>query len=106
MRILRGQELYEHRAREDPKNIPEKVRDEVLERDNNQCQLCGTGGENRLQLHHIEFRSQGGTHDPVNLVTLCFKCHEEVHSGKAGVGMVEISPNVFAAFPRNLKTDR
>lgn len=88
----------EHLAKEHPKNIPESVRLAVLERDSYQCQLCGTSGENRLQLHHIIFRSQGGKHDEENLVVLCFRCHEDVHAGRQDILMVEVD-GVWCAFP-------
>lgn len=94
-------DLSGHIAREHPKNIPQSVRLAVLDRDNNQCQLCGTGGENRLQIHHIEYRSQGGTHDPANLVTLCHQCHEKVHRGVAKILLLETSPGVWASFPNS-----
>lgn len=62
--------------------------DFVLERDNNQCRSCGTSGENRLQVHHIVFRSQGGTDDPSNLVTVCWQCHNLIHAGKLSIALV------------------
>lgn len=79
--------------------IPEAVRRRVLERDNEQCQLCGTSGENRLQVHHVTYRSQGGTHTEDNLVTLCWVCHRAVHEGRAGVVLIEINPGEWSAFP-------
>lgn len=89
-------EAWEHRTA-----IPAAVRDAVLQRDNYQCQLCGTSGENRLQLHHWEhFRSHGGAHTPQNLVTLCFRCHDDVHAHRRAVVVLETSPGVFHAFPQ------
>ena len=35
----------------------------------------------RLEVHHIIFRSLGGTDDERNLITLCEKCHKAVHNG-------------------------
>lgn len=94
------EDLASHRAREDPTRISQHVRRAVLDRDNDQCQLCGVGGENRLQLHHIQYRSQGGTHEPANLITVCFSCHENIHRGEADLRLLEISPGVWASFPR------
>lgn len=34
-----------------------------------------------LHLHHVKRRSQGGSDDERNLVTLCYKCHTELHAG-------------------------
>jgi len=91
--------LREHAAKEDPKNIPASVRQAVLDRDSNQCQICGTGGENRLQLHHLTYRSHGGRHISENLVTLCYECHEAVHRGDTDLLLLEISPGKWASFP-------
>lgn len=96
---MRYGDLEAHQALEAPKNIPARTRFLVLERDNYQCQLCGTGGENRLQLHHLTYRSQGGTHDPANLVTVCFVCHQQIHLGRADLVLLEVSPGDWATFP-------
>lgn len=48
----------------------------VRERDGGRCVVCGFP---HVQVHHIVFRSQGGRHDPENLVCLCAECHGLVH---------------------------
>ncbi|MDJ0796020.1 MAG: HNH endonuclease [Calothrix sp. MO_167.B12] len=50
-----------------------EIRQEVLERDNRQCQVCGK--EHSAQVHHIIPRSQGGTNELSNLIVLCGRCH-------------------------------
>ena len=55
-------------------------REAVLNRDNYTCQCCGKKHV-RLEVHHIIFRSMGGTDDERNLITLCEKCHKAVHDG-------------------------
>ena len=55
-------------------------REAVLHRDNYTCQCCGKKHV-RLEVHHIVFRSMGGTDDERNLITLCEKCHKAVHDG-------------------------
>ena len=48
------------------------------------CRCCGrTWG---LHRHHLVFRSQGGETSPQNVVTLCSKCHMDVHSRRLVVG--------------------
>ena len=32
-----------------------------------------------LQVHHLKFRSQSGSDEEQNLITLCAECHEQVH---------------------------
>lgn len=44
------------------------------------CQLCGS--TSYLHIHHIYYRSQLGLTVPKNLIRLCSKCHELVHSNK------------------------
>ena len=55
-------------------------RSAVLHRDNYTCQCCGKKNC-RLEVHHIKFRSNGGTDDEENLITLCKECHDGVHAG-------------------------
>ena len=55
----------------------EEIREYVCTRDNSLCVMCnGQGGE----VHHIIFKSQGGTHAPNNLALLCNRCHRKQHS--------------------------
>ena len=55
-------------------------REAVLHRDNYTCQCCGKKNC-RLEVHHIKFKSNGGTDDEENLITLCEDCHKGVHIG-------------------------
>ena len=54
-------------------------RNAILHRDQYKCQLCNMKNT-KLEVHHIIYRSRGGTDDETNLITLCSKCHGEVHS--------------------------
>jgi 5-methylcytosine-specific restriction endonuclease McrA len=53
----------------------------VLHRDGYQCQKCKTK-KGKLHVHHIIFRSNGGTDSPENLIVLCNFCHDKLHSGE------------------------
>lgn len=54
----------------------------VLNRDNYTCQHCkGKHKDSHLEVHHIVYRSQGGSDAPENLITLCHTCHTGVHKG-------------------------
>ena len=80
----------------DPRLISEKVkhwgyqqgfnygyssrREAILHRDNYTCQCCGKKNC-RLEVHHVKFKSDGGTDDEENLITLCEDCHKGVHAG-------------------------
>ena len=55
----------------------------VLNRDNYTCQCCkGKHKDSKLEVHHIVFRSNGGSDEESNLITLCHTCHKDLHSGK------------------------
>lgn len=54
----------------------------VLNRDSYTCQQCrGKHKDSKLEVHHIIFRSQGGSDEECNLITLCHTCHKELHDG-------------------------
>ena len=55
----------------------------VLNRDNYTCQYCkGRHKDSKLEVHHIIFRSHGGSDEESNLITLCHTCHKALHNGK------------------------
>jgi len=66
------------------------IREYVLYRDNHTCQICKKTNL-VLNVHHIESRNTGGNR-PDNLITLCKKCHNKFHKGKAKLN-VEIKNN-------------
>jgi hypothetical protein len=64
----------------------------VRNRDKQQCQICGEVlpvHYGRLEVHHIDYRSKGGSDESENLVTLCDLCHavKHDHMGPAWVGL-------------------
>lgn len=58
----------------------------VLNRDSYTCQICGAKNT-RLEVHHIVYRSKGGTNDEDNLITLCESCHKKIHTGEINVSL-------------------
>ena len=50
---------------------------EVLKRDGWRCQKCGRIED--LQVHHIQSRGLLGDDADENLITLCVRCHQELH---------------------------
>jgi hypothetical protein len=95
------EELAAHERRE--REVSETTRQAVLERDENQCRSCGLGGEGRLQLHHVVYRSHGGSHESENLVTLCFDCHADVHAAVLFPAWVEWVDGEFCWFFKRLR---
>ena len=71
------------------RHIPNDVQKYVYERDKNKCKICGWTQENWsendpriLELHHLKEHKKGGANVEKNLMAICSKCHDEVHSGK------------------------
>lgn len=55
----------------------------VLNRDNYSCKSCTSKKKNtKLHVHHILFKSNGGTDTKNNLITLCESCHDKLHKKK------------------------
>lgn len=65
-------------------SLPYKLRVKVKKRDAERCRMCGR--PDTLQVHHIAYRSEGGSDDLANLITLCALHHNEgldsVHADK------------------------
>lgn len=66
-------------------DISQKVKNEVWERDQGRCVLCGSTVNVMPNAHFIP-RSKGGLGIPENIVTLCTslsenKCHERFDNG-------------------------
>jgi hypothetical protein len=54
------------------------LREYVLYRDGHKCQNLNCKNKDKnpiLEVHHIKYKSFGGTNNPNNLITLCTKCH-------------------------------
>lgn len=61
----------------------ENVKAYVLARDNYECQYCkGKSKDNRLEVHHIIQRKDGGSNNQDNLIVLCKTHHDLLHEGK------------------------
>jgi hypothetical protein len=68
------------------KDHERKVHQQVDTRDRMCCRVCGhysspmaVGVLERAHRHHLVYRSHGGKTETANLLTLCAKCHNEVH---------------------------
>ena len=60
----------------------ENTKAKVLNRDSYICQYCkGKKKDSKLEVHHIIYRSNGGSDEEDNLITLCHTCHKCVHIG-------------------------
>jgi 5-methylcytosine-specific restriction endonuclease McrA len=60
--------------------IPRLSREAVLERCHGRCEAGTPACTGRVDhMHHRRLRSQGGTHDPANLLAVCQPCHDHIH---------------------------
>lgn len=70
----------------DRKSVSNKMRFEVLKRDNFTCQYCGASAPDViLEVDHIIPRYRGGKHEMSNLKTSCINCNR----GKGRRGLDE-----------------
>ena len=62
------------------------LREAVFTRDDYKCQCCGRTIKDGaiLHVHHIKYRSQGGTNRMSNLITVCDKCHTPANHKQGG----------------------
>ena len=54
----------------------------LLRRDRYRCQTPSCSNTRFLDLHHVRWYSQKGETQPLNLLTICRKCHKKVHEKK------------------------
>lgn len=55
-----------------------QLRKVVLARDRYRCRCCGT--PDKVDVHHLRFRSRGGEDSSQNCAALCRVCHAEIHA--------------------------
>jgi hypothetical protein len=89
-RLKPGEYLLEEQPSENrdvvfQRNVSQKLRAEVLDRNGFTCQMCGltphdmdpmTGRKTRLHIGHIVDKSLGGKDEPSNLRSLCSTCNQ------------------------------
>ena len=61
--------------------VPPARRREVMRRERRCCAMPGCRNHRHLHVHHVKPRSEGGDHDPAQLVPLCHRHHSQVHDG-------------------------
>jgi hypothetical protein len=67
------------------------VRQFVFMRDTWHCRNCFNS--NGLDPHHVVYKSAGGTDTANNLLTLCRKCHDDIHAGRLRIEVVDVLVN-------------
>lgn len=93
------------------RNLYNRNRPWVIERDQRLCRYCGcrtTGeyGQDALTIDHIVPRSRGGTHAEANLVVACRQCnHLKKDRLLEEAGMTLLPIGTLIEYPRNRKRE-
>lgn len=74
----KAQQLHATRRKPKNKNFSPKMKQAIFERDNYQCVKCGSHLIESVP-HHITYKSDGGTGEKRNGVTVCRGCHDWSH---------------------------
>lgn len=61
--------------------IPPAVRRQVMRRDGGRCQVPGCRCSLWVDIHHIRLRSEGGDHNPDQMLLMCAAHHRASHRG-------------------------
>ena len=74
--------------------IPPRTRREVLARDRHRCRRKGCDHTRHLEIHHVRPRTENGSNETENLVTLCTACHTLWHErGGDRQGLLSEAPS-------------
>jgi hypothetical protein len=68
---------YQHGPQEGFENVKAFVRFRDMKE---KCPICGKD-KKEMHVHHIIYRSNGGSDRPDNLICLCKSCHKKLHKG-------------------------
>lgn len=83
--LRRGKAHWENtrlRHNPDARHTTVAQKKELLRRDCYQCCVPGCSNHLWLEAHHIKFYQHRGKTVPANLLTLCSRCHKNVHDGR------------------------
>lgn len=61
-------------------DIPQEVIDRMMVKCARRCCICRRFRPTKLQVHHVDERSKGGSDDEDNLIVVCLSCHTDVHT--------------------------
>ena len=82
-----------------------KLRMEILDRDDFRCTRDGRSPEQdgvRLEVHHVDWHSHGGSDESSNLVTLCSSCNAGIHAIAEGSTKDELeNPGAEGSYSEN-----
>jgi hypothetical protein len=65
--------------------VTPRLRRQVFARDHHRCTVPGCRSARNLELHHIEYQRDGGTHDLRNITITCSGHHLQLHEGALSI---------------------
>ena len=77
-------------------------REKALLRDGFRCRVCGN--DFGVQSHHVVFKSLQGTDHVDNYVSLCFRCHEDLHYKRLVIKIQKYEDGTIEVFFKRTKT--
>ena len=89
-------------------DVPSKARRRaILRRDGYCCAVPGCPNTLWLEVHHMIFYANGGLTRPENLITICSKCHKNVHEGRLVIhGNAPHGARFLNEWGRDLRVER
>ncbi|MEO8840745.1 MAG: HNH endonuclease [Kofleriaceae bacterium] len=84
-------------------DIAPKTRRDVLHRDGGKCTVPRCRSARFIEVHHIVPCSEGGSHDALNLTSLCDGHHKNLHDGK--LVLSGTAPNISVRFVHDLRVE-
>ena len=64
------------------KTVSPRLRRQVLARDHHRCVVPGCRNSRNIEVHHVQFKSRGGSNKMDNLITMCTGHHTMLHEGR------------------------
>ncbi len=88
--------------------VPTKVqRRKILRRDGYCCAVPGCGNSLWLDIHHVIFYADGGLTIGDNLITVCTRCHRNIHEGRLRVeGTAPRGLRFLTAAGKDIRSER
>lgn len=85
----------------------EAQRRRLLRRDGYRCAVPGCENHLWLHLHHLVYYSYGGKTEPENLLTICTRCHKNLHEGRLRIeGSAPHGLRFLTAEGKDIRTER
>jgi hypothetical protein len=86
-------------------DVPPSIARLVWRRDGGRCRVPGCRSARNLEIHHLIHRTDGGSHDAMNLLLTCGSCHMAHHRGALTISgtadRIEVIRHANTPLPRS-----